>query len=544
MDPNLVDLDDLVAGKNDWLNIPTPIRLAFKYMFVQQKKMFDNMQGQAYTIQQMQLEEKHRDTLINELQERIDTLLKEGKEAAEKISRLEKQLQQAQAAIVVLQENRVVTEQRLEVLNQGAQEVQGTLQTKANLEDLQNIINVTQRLQQIKVDKNLLESRVSEVYKSISEQSDKLHTGLQQHDHVFQASLHALQESINGKLVLMASNADLELKASRSEVQGWLAQKSDRSDLKKLASELNTSKQEFDHLKKSHQFLFDALQNKADNGVVKQSLTEVRDELLQTLSHWHAEVNSNTDLINQSLGTKANIEDVEKLVSSRAGPEDLHNIVELLDVKADLVEVKELEEKLVRKEEFDRQVLQQAKINSVLCSEFSTARWIWKSGRIEKGYSVPWNHEVSNTDPSNFLWERNSTAVVSVAPGLYEICAAFFTTRPAKVTLFVNDIPVLSRESPPSTLLSMSAKKPGKADDKKAASKTAIVSASSVAASPASTLNTSSSALQAVPMAHPDGNVYAGLSFRDFLALPPRALISLTFTGEDGTQGFLGLRKL
>jgi hypothetical protein len=36
---------------------------------------------------------------------------------------------------------------------------------------------------------------------------------------------------------------------------------------------------------------------------------------------------------------------------------------------------------------------------------------------ISQGGSVPWNAEVTNTDPSNFLWEKNSTAVVTVAPG-------------------------------------------------------------------------------------------------------------------------------
>jgi hypothetical protein len=30
--------------------------------------------------------------------------------------------------------------------------------------------------------------------------------------------------------------------------------------------------------------------------------------------------------------------------------------------------------------------------------------------------------------------------------GLYEINAAFFTGRSAKITLFINDVPVLSRE--------------------------------------------------------------------------------------------------
>lgn len=40
------------------------------------------------------------------------------------------------------------------------------------------------------------------------------------------------------------------------------------------------------------------------------------------------------------------------------------------------------------------------------------------SAHHPQGGSVPWNAEVTNTDPSNFLWEKNSTAVVTVAPGM------------------------------------------------------------------------------------------------------------------------------
>jgi hypothetical protein len=82
---------------------------------------------------------------------------------------------------------------------------------------------------------------------------------------------------------------------------------------------------------------------------------------------------------------------------------------------------------------------------------------------------------------------------------------------------------VLSRESTPATLLTMSTKKVLKAS-----------------ASAAGLLGGNSAAVGG----HPDGNVFAGINVREFLALPPRALISVTFTGEETTQGFLGLRKL
>jgi hypothetical protein len=47
-------------------------------------------------------------------------------------------------------------------------------------------------------------------------------------------------------------------------------------------------------------------------------------------------------------------------------------------------QVRAVEQRLVARDDFDKHATQQAKINTVLCSEFSTARWIWKTGRTEK----------------------------------------------------------------------------------------------------------------------------------------------------------------
>jgi hypothetical protein len=42
---------------------------------------------------------------------------------------------------------------------------------------------------------------------------------------------------------------------------------------------------------------------------------------------------------------------------------------------------------------------------------------------------------------------------------------------------------------------------------------------------------------------HSAGNV-TGLSVREFLALPARSQVSLSYDGSDNAQGFLSLRKL
>ena len=42
---------------------------------------------------------------------------------------------------------------------------------------------------------------------------------------------------------------------------------------------------------------------------------------------------------------------------------------------------------------------------------------------------------------------------------------------------------------------------------------------------------------------HSAGNV-TGLTLVDFLALPPKAKVGITYQGEEGGEGFLGLRKM
>ena len=152
-------------------------------------------------------------------------------------------------------------------------------------------------------------------------------------------------------------------------------------------------------------------------------------------------------------------------------------------------------------------IREQGIVNRGLSSESSVGRWIWKSGRVKSGGSVPWNVESVNTDPQNFRWEPDRAAIHTVAPGLYEVTFGFFTKKKPAVQLLVNGEPVLA----------------------------AVNSASYV-------LHHSSGRLTSVGR-HPAGNV-TGLTLIDFIALPPRAKISVTYSGETGGEGFISLKKL
>jgi len=90
---------------------------------------------------------------------------------------------------------------------------------------------------------------------------------------------------------------------------------------------------------------------------------------------------------------------------------------------------------------------------------------------------------------------------------ILQITFGFFANRKPTVQLLVNGEPVLS----------------------------AINSASYV-------MHHSSGRLTAVGQ-HPEGNI-TGLTMIDFLALPAHARLAISYSGEEGAEGFMGLRKL
>jgi hypothetical protein len=85
------------------------------------------------------------------------------------------------------------------------------------------------------------------------------------------------------------------------------------------------------------------------------------------------------------LDTKANVEDVNKV---------------LVDV------CRELEQKASATALSDA-LRDQAIVNAGLCADMSFGRWIWRSGKTKTGRGIPWNVQTINSDPDNFVWEKD-----------------------------------------------------------------------------------------------------------------------------------------
>lgn len=95
----------------------------------------------------------------------------------------------------------------------------------------------------------------------------------------------------------------------------------------------------------------------------------------------------------------ADIEDINKIMG------DMHRILETKASQEDLNTV----------------VTDQAIINESLCTENIVGRWTWKSGQLSSKNMIPWESQVVNTLPDNFIYQKDSPYILSVAPGLYEV---------------------------------------------------------------------------------------------------------------------------
>ena len=148
--------------------------------------------------------------------------------------------------------------------------------------------------------------------------------------------------------------------------------------------------------------------------------------------------------------------------------------------------------------DFNTHIADQRMINESLCQENCSGRWIWQSGRPRANSQVPWEIEIVNTCPENFVWEKGSSVITSIAPGLYEVALGFFAGQRPNVQLLVNSEAVIVGES------SAAAKQLGR---------------------------------------HSAGHI-VGTTMLDIISIPSKSRISVAYEGTSTVEGFLSLRKL
>lgn len=219
-----------------------------------------------------------------------------------------------------------------------------------------------------------------------------------------------------------------------------------------------------------------------------------------------------TNLISESKFSRILLEETEQIKKSLEvlGKRNVSEIYELMDSvrneltqkvnnqdlflllknKPDFDEVKDLCSSCTRNTD-DKLIIE------TLCSENCTGRWLWKSGDVKSGYTVPWEIQSVNTCPENFIWEKDGISIITVTPGLYEVFFGFFTAKKPVIQLLVNGETVL-------TDVTGELKAWGR---------------------------------------HRDGNII-GATATEYIALPARARVCISYSGARIVEGFLSLRKL
>lgn len=227
---------------------------------------------------------------------------------------------------------------------------------------------------------------------------------------------------------------------------------------------------------------------------------------------------ADTDAVGALLDLKANVADVNR---------SLEGLTQDIESRAKVDDVTPILEEHARLTKFVR-------------AEMASGRWIWKTGRVSRSSRIPWNVQSVNHHPEHLVWQPDAESIVTVVPGLYQIAIGIFVDRAPRVRVLVND----------ETVLMLGLMGP---DAKSAAVSAGLVASTSGAAPAGMGSGPGGAAAGAVGVVgehlvekrfrHSAGNV-SGWTLTEYLALPPNAHVSLTYSGPDGAQGFMSLRKL
>lgn len=310
-----------------------------------------------------------------------------------------------------------------------------------------------------------------------------------------QNALNSLQTEIANRLV----NTKIELQNNITGIQEHMSHQLSKKCGTEEVRELLNSKVDVHQL---HQ-LTDNKANKSDF----ESLRGTIDRIIREVDNKA----SAKELQNHIDFTRSSIEDMTKEIIQKAKSRDLISIAEDKASRDEMERLfQTLQKELLEKAsslEIKTALDEQALINEALCSENCLGRWVWKSGELKSSCLIPWEVQCVNTCPDNFVWEKNKTSIICVAPGLYEIGVGFYSKKEPSVQIQVNGEGVL-------TLFKDS-------DIIEKHNSTRVKDIGS----------------------HPAGNII-GLTHQDYISLPARARISFIFDGTHKAEGFISLKKL
>ncbi|KDO30602.1 hypothetical protein SPRG_04501 [Saprolegnia parasitica CBS 223.65] len=338
-------------------------------------------------------------------------------------------------------------------------------------------------------------SELHDVRHETALEKEALDVRLHELDETLQRSIGQLKVEFGQILEKKCSKSDVvkifARKVNQDDVHAWLAAKVSHDELRDVCTELlhATTKQTNDMQGEMRDEL-ESLRTKVETRA--KELHEHIAESIQTLQHqvrlmdgWKLSV----DDLHTQLVTKMGIKDTCTLLDTKCNIADVNDALaslqETLQSKADESDLKALGDDL-------------SGLRRQMRGELCLGRWIWKHGRPSEVQTIQWNVQIVNTSPDIFVWEKGADAITLELPGLYMLQAGFFTDYNPTIHIVVNGEPALVVPS-------------SKSDGRR--------------------------------LRHSAGNV-TGVSVCEFLALPPRARLTISYDIDERAQACLTLRKL
>ncbi len=280
------------------------------------------------------------------------------------------------------------------------------------------------------------------------------------------------------KLSILSNNLkkELENKMNISDIEKILNNKADISLLNDKISVMD-----FNNLKEYLKNIDYELKQKLD---------------IQNFNDYLNNFNSSLDNMNNEMLSKADINEVNNLLRNKVNIEDIN--LSINNIKNDL-------NLKVNNMDFNNAMNNQALINDIICNENQVGRWLWKTGKVKGGYTVPWDTQSVNTSPDNYIWEKDKTIITVTKGGIYQVSLGFYSNKKPNVQIIVNSEMIISANN--------NYNNNGNKNNN---------------------YNTNN---------NKKIKKMTGLSLIDFIILQDNSKIAVTYNGEEGF-GFIGLKKL
>lgn len=416
-----------------------------------------------------------------------------------------------------------VLQNELTNLQSTAQNLKNQLEQKVSTSNLQSLLTQKANRDELISQIDTQTSRLTASFKSnIDESVQRIQTDLD----IIQKKIDTKADESNLKRVVQLIKeirTQVEQKANLEHVREALQTKASQNHFNQLKEEITNfvNRTEFE----------DKL-NETKNSTINELNDHINEKLTDKVSISDLEslkkdlgTRATKEAVGAALKKKLNINDLNSLIEQYTDIENIKkdivlkanikDVMDLLGEKADSSEIelfkqvqvqnRELLDQKVNVDQYSQALQDQALINEALLSQNNMGRWIWKNGKLKSGYGVPWNVQVINTSPENYLWEKDRVNIITVQPGLYEIAFGFYGKKTPTIQLHVNGEPILS---------------------------TGVEGTGNVVYN------------QASKKLRQKAGAITGLTHIDFLALPEKARIAISYAGEQKGEGFLSLRKL